>query len=76
MKPLCEHILHFRIPIYFPPAVELARYAYPQEVVMLEEKWGDYLVSQKQLDAAINHFIEAGYVHVCCAREIMKWSGT
>lgn len=43
-------------------AVELARYAFPQEVVKLEEEWGDYLVSQKQLDAAINHFIEAGYV--------------
>ena len=43
-------------------AVELARYAFPQDVVKLEEEWGDYLVSQKQLDAAINHFIEAGYV--------------
>lgn len=43
-------------------AVELARYAFPQEVVRLEEEWGDYLVSQKQLDAAINHFIEAGWV--------------
>ncbi|KAK3595246.1 hypothetical protein CHS0354_010853 [Potamilus streckersoni] len=41
-------------------AVELARYAFPQDVVKLEEEWGDYLVSQKQLDAAINHFIEAG----------------
>ena len=43
-------------------AVELARYAFPQEVVRLEEQWGEYLVGQKQLDAAINHFIEAGYV--------------
>jgi len=42
-------------------AVELARYAFPQDVVKLEEKWGDYLVQQKQLDAAINHFIEGGY---------------
>ena len=41
-------------------AVELARHAFPQEVVRLEELWGDYLVGQKQLDAAINHFIEAG----------------
>ena len=41
-------------------AVELARYAFPQDVVKLEEAWGDYLVSQKQLDGAINHFIEAG----------------
>ena len=43
------------------PAVELARHAFPQDVVKLEEEWGDYLVQQKQLDAAINHFIEAGY---------------
>lgn len=42
------------------PGVELARYAFPQDVVVLEEQWGDYLVGQKQLDAAINHFIEAG----------------
>ncbi|XP_070555163.1 intraflagellar transport protein 172 homolog [Ptychodera flava] len=41
-------------------AVELARNVYPQDVVKLEEEWGDYLMSQKQMDAAINHFIEAG----------------
>ena len=41
-------------------AVELSRVAFPREVVKLEENWGDYLVSQKQLDAAINHYIEAG----------------
>ena len=40
-------------------AVELARYAFPADVVKLEEEWGDHLVSQKQLDAAINHYIEA-----------------
>lgn len=43
-----------------PVAVELARLAFPAEVVKLEEAWGDYLVQQKQMDAAINHFIEAG----------------
>ena len=42
--------------------MELARYAFPAEVVKLEEEWGDYLVSQKQLDAAINHYIEAKWV--------------
>ncbi len=47
-------------------AVELARVTFPNEVVRLEEEWGDYLASQKQLDAAINHFIEAGYVLVMC----------
>lgn len=41
-------------------AVDLARIAFPAEVVKLEEVWGDYLVQQKQLDAAINHYIEAG----------------
>jgi len=30
------------------------------DVVGLEEKWGDFLVSQKQQDAAISHYIEAG----------------
>ncbi|XP_058470061.1 intraflagellar transport protein 172 homolog [Solea solea] len=44
----------------FRKAVELARVAFPGEVVKLEKSWGDYLVQQKQMDAAINHFIEAG----------------
>ena len=43
--------------------MELARYAFPQDVVKLEEAWGDYMVGQKQLDGAINHFIEAGLVY-------------
>jgi intraflagellar transport protein 172 len=44
----------------FRRAVELARNAFPSEVVTLEEDWGDHLVSQKQYDAAIKHFIQAG----------------
>ena len=44
-----------------PSAVELSRVSFPSEVVRLEEAWGDHLVQQKQMDAAINHFIEAGY---------------
>lgn len=43
-------------------AVELARYAFPENVTKLEEEWGEHLTQQKQLDAAINHFIEAGLV--------------
>ncbi|KAL0620757.1 Intraflagellar transport protein 172-like protein [Plecturocebus cupreus] len=43
----------------FIKAVELARLAFPVEMVKLEEAWGDHLVQQKQLDAAINHYIEA-----------------
>ena len=48
----------------FHSAVELARYAFPQDVVKLEEAWGDYMVGQKQLDGAINHFIESGSADV------------
>ena len=44
----------------FRRAVELARVAYPNEVVGLEEQWGDHLCVQKQYDAAIMHYIEAG----------------
>ncbi|KAJ3234644.1 hypothetical protein HDU78_005723 [Chytriomyces hyalinus] len=44
----------------FRAAVELSRSMYPQQVIVLEEQWGDHLVSQKQMDAAINHYIEAG----------------
>ena len=63
MEGITDSIVYF----FFPPslmchivAVELSRVAFPREVVKLEEAWGDYLVSQKQLDAAINHYIEAG----------------
>ncbi|XP_064219994.1 uncharacterized protein LOC105706961 isoform X2 [Aotus nancymaae] len=45
----------------FMKVVELARLAFPVEVVKLEEAWGDHLVQQKQLDAAINHYIEASF---------------
>ncbi|CAG9768133.1 unnamed protein product [Ceutorhynchus assimilis] len=41
-------------------AVELARLFSPDQVVQLEEEWGDNLVENKQMDAAINHYIEAG----------------
>merc|ERR1719428_1133753 len=41
-------------------AMELAKTAQPALVVKLEEDWGDWLVAQKQVDAAINHYIEAG----------------
>ena len=44
----------------FAKAVELARHYFPTEVVNLEEEWGDNLANNKQLDAAINHYIEAG----------------
>jgi len=43
----------------FRKAVDLARRSFPSKVVELQEQWGDYLVSQKQVDMAINHYIEA-----------------
>lgn len=46
----------------FRRAVELARGAYPSEVVSLEEQWGNQLCVQKQYEAAIMHYIEAGNV--------------
>ena len=41
-------------------ALDLVRRHFPAEVVALEEEWGEWLMSQHQVDAAINHFIEAG----------------
>ena len=44
----------------FAKAIDLARIAFPQEVVKLELMWADSLFRNKQVDAAINHYIEAG----------------
>lgn len=44
----------------FSRAVEYAKRENLGEVVALEEAWGDYLVSQKHVDQAINHYTEAG----------------
>jgi intraflagellar transport protein 172 len=41
-------------------AIELAKQQQPALVVRLEEEWGDWLVELRQVDAAINHYIEAG----------------
>ncbi|XP_055910125.1 intraflagellar transport protein 172 homolog [Eupeodes corollae] len=50
----------FRKGSAYARALELARQVAPGEVTSLEEEWGDWLVSKKQLDASINHYIEAG----------------
>eukprot|EP01028_Stygiella_incarcerata_P009695 TRINITY_DN4643_c0_g1_i1.p1 TRINITY_DN4643_c0_g1~~TRINITY_DN4643_c0_g1_i1.p1 ORF type:complete len:1792 (-),score=469.38 TRINITY_DN4643_c0_g1_i1:1897-7272(-) len=44
----------------YQKAVELSRKVYPGRVVELEEIWGDYLVSQRQVASAVNHFMESG----------------
>ncbi|KAK4305878.1 hypothetical protein Pmani_022263 [Petrolisthes manimaculis] len=50
-----EALVSYRKGQAYSRAVELARHAYPSE-----EEWGDQLVSNKQTDAAISHYIEAG----------------
>ena len=45
---------------FWGKAVELARIISPDQVVGLEEEWGDHLSENKQMDAAISHYIEAG----------------
>ena len=57
LKPAMEA---YRAGNAFNRAIELARSAYPAEVVTLEEEWGDYLSEQKQNNSAIAHYIEAG----------------
>ncbi|KAJ3373895.1 hypothetical protein GGF31_008780 [Allomyces arbusculus] len=42
----------------FKAAIDLCRTYDPARVVQLEEKWGDYLVSTRQVEAAIHHYIE------------------
>jgi intraflagellar transport protein 172 len=44
----------------YTQALDLARRAFPGEVVRLEQEFGDWLVSHKQMDAACNHYIQAG----------------
>ncbi|CAJ0597757.1 unnamed protein product [Cylicocyclus nassatus] len=43
-------------------AIQLARFCAPEQVVILEEDCGDYLVSIGQHEAAINHFLEANNI--------------
>jgi intraflagellar transport protein 172 len=38
-------------------AIDLARREFPAAVIEIEEEWGDWLMSQKAMDMAINHFI-------------------
>lgn len=60
----------------FIRAVELARTQFPAQVVGLEQDWGDWLAQQKQMDAASNHYIQAGaYLKaINAAIEARQWS--
>lgn len=44
----------------FQQAVTLARRHFPEQVVGLEEEWGNHLVETREVEAAINHYVEAG----------------
>lgn len=45
----------------FSKAVQICRDTKPTDVVKLEGEWAEYLMTQRQFDAAISHFIEAGH---------------
>ncbi|KAI6232370.1 Intraflagellar transport protein osm-1 [Aphelenchoides besseyi] len=44
----------------YAKAVNVARIAFPDKVIELEEEWGDYLFESGSHDAAISHFLECG----------------
>uniref|UniRef100_A0A0N4ZD27 WD_REPEATS_REGION domain-containing protein n=1 Tax=Parastrongyloides trichosuri TaxID=131310 RepID=A0A0N4ZD27_PARTI len=44
----------------FNKAILLAKAYYPEEVIELEEKWGDYLVRNGLYDESVSHYLEAG----------------
>lgn len=46
----------------FRRAVELARREFPDQVVSLEDAWGDYCMMQHQPDVAVKRYVEAGKV--------------
>uniref|UniRef100_A0A0K0F112 Intraflagellar transport protein osm-1 (inferred by orthology to a C. elegans protein) n=1 Tax=Strongyloides venezuelensis TaxID=75913 RepID=A0A0K0F112_STRVS len=44
----------------YSKAISLARKHYPEEVVDLEEKWGDWLVRNGLYEESVSHYLEAG----------------
>ena len=43
-------------------AIDLARRHFPQDVVRMEELWAEHLLSHRQMEAAVNHFLEANKI--------------
>lgn len=60
MEMLQKALDHYCRGNAYKKAVELAKKSDPRIIVQLENKWGDWLVEQKQTENAINHYIEAG----------------
>ena len=56
-------------------AIDLARRQFPQHVVPLEEKYGDYLVQQKDVEAAVEHYVQANCITkaIEAAMEARHW---
>ncbi|KAI1724366.1 intraflagellar transport protein osm-1 [Ditylenchus destructor] len=44
----------------FSKAIHVARFSFPEQVVQLEEAWGDSLCQEGNFDAAISHYLESG----------------
>ncbi|KAE9551982.1 hypothetical protein FO519_004806 [Halicephalobus sp. NKZ332] len=44
----------------FGKSIQVARFSFPEEVVVLEEEWGDDLYQNGKFEAAISHFLESG----------------
>uniref|UniRef100_A0A1I7TZF2 WD_REPEATS_REGION domain-containing protein n=1 Tax=Caenorhabditis tropicalis TaxID=1561998 RepID=A0A1I7TZF2_9PELO len=59
----------------FGKAIQLARFAFPEKVVSLEQEWGLHLEYIGQYDAAVNHFVEANDLKkaVECAIRAKEW---
>ena len=57
-------------------AVDIAKKVFPHAVVDLEEQWGDWLVQQKQVDQAIEHFVQANIFNkaIQAAIDARKWN--
>jgi intraflagellar transport protein 172 len=59
----------------FCRALELAKAASPETVIVIEKEWADYLVSQGQNDAATTHYIESGDYSLAlnCSLRAQQW---
>jgi hypothetical protein len=44
----------------FAKAFDLARQSFPEEVTLLDELWGDYLITTHRPEKALAHYLEAG----------------
>ncbi|KAH3760349.1 intraflagellar transport protein [Pelomyxa schiedti] len=59
----------------FQPLLELCRKVFPEKAMQMEKEWADWLVSQRQLENAITHYIDARMFTqaVECAMEANQW---